>query len=141
MNVDQLGENRMLIHLSVGRCGVKHISNLTFHNLHSLDLSDNLLTEVSGYHFRHMPHLTALFLAGNPLSSVFMVPSGTSFKPQKIRTLGLVYVKLSLVIPLSCGAFPVCTLSICPTVVWICCSGTTQIYQCHQCRSWTYEEL
>ena len=99
MNVDQLGENRMLIHLSLCRCGVKHISNFTFHNLHSLDLSDNLLTEVSGYHLRHMPQLTALFLAGNPLSSVFMVPSGTSFKPQKIRTLDLSYVKLSLAIP------------------------------------------
>ena len=99
MNVDQLSENSMLIHLSLGRCGVKHISNFTFHNLHSLDLSDNLLTEVSGYHLRHMPQLTALFLAGNPLSSVFPVPSDTSFKPQKMRSLDLTCMKLSLVIP------------------------------------------
>ena len=99
MNVDQLGENRMLIHLSLGRCAVKRISNFTFHNLHSLDLSDNLLTEVSGYHLRHMPQLTALFLAGNPLSSAFTVASDTSFKLQNIRSLDLSFVELSLVIP------------------------------------------
>ena len=106
MKVKQLGENSMLIHLSLSRCGVKHISNLTFHNLHSLDLSDNLLTEVSGYHLRHIPQLTALFLAGNPLSSVFVVPSGTSFKPQKIRSLDLSCVKLSLVIPTLFAVLP-----------------------------------
>ena len=106
MNVDQLSENRMLIHLSLGRCGVNHISNFTFHNLHSLDLSDNLLTEVSGYHLRHMPQLTALFLAGNPLSSVFTVPSDTSFKPQKMRSLDLTCIKLSLVIPDIFAALP-----------------------------------
>ena len=97
MNVDQLGENRKLIHLSLGRCGVKYICNLTFHNLHSLGLSDNLLTEVSGYHLRHMPQLMALFLAGNPLSSVFVFPYGTSFKLQKMRILDLSYVNFLLV--------------------------------------------
>ena len=99
MNVRQLGENHMLIHLGLSRCGVKNVSNFVFYNLHSLDLSDNLLTKVSGYHFRHMPQLTALFLAGNPLSSVFTVPSGTSFILQKTRILDLSHVKLSLVIP------------------------------------------
>ena len=99
MNVPQLSENRMPIHLGLSRRGVKNASNLAFHNLHSLDLSDNLLTEVSGYHFRYMPQLTALFLAGNPLSSVFTVPSGTSFKLQKILILDMSHVNLSLVIP------------------------------------------
>ena len=99
INVQQLGENHMLIHLGLSRCGVKNVSNFVFHNLHSLDLSDNQLTEVSGYHFKHMPQLTALFLAGNPLSSVFMAPSGTGFKLQKMCILDLSHVKSPLVIP------------------------------------------
>ena len=64
MNLHQLHNNFMLIHLSLGKCRIRTVSHVSFPNLHSLDLSDNLLTEVSTHHFRHLPQLTVLFLAG-----------------------------------------------------------------------------
>ena len=78
MNIVQLGDNNMLIHLSLARCRVKNVSDFTFYNLHSLDLSGNLLTEVSDHHFVFMPRLAILFLASNPLTSVFRDPRHTS---------------------------------------------------------------
>ena len=82
MNVHQLRDNHMLIHLSLARCRVRAVSNFTFDNLQSLDLTDNLLTKASGHHFRHMPRLSVLFLAGNPLISVFK-----TFTRLEIQTL------------------------------------------------------
>ena len=87
MNLHQLGDNSMLIHLSLSVCRISNVPSVTFPNLHSLDLSDNLLTEVSAHHFRHMPQLTVLFLAGNPLASVF--PAGFSTGLQKVNRLDL----------------------------------------------------
>ena len=89
INVHQLGHNHMLIHLSLARCGVNIVSNFTFHNLHSLDLSDNQLREASGHHFRQLPQLTVLFLAGNPLISVFEVPVTSNTELHKTITLDL----------------------------------------------------
>ena len=77
MGLHVLDDNSMLIHLSLAMCRIRTVTNVTLSNLHSLDLSDNLLTEVSGHHFRYMTQLTVLFLAGNPLISVFPTGSGT----------------------------------------------------------------
>ena len=99
MSVYQLRENHMLIHLRLARCRVESVSNFTFLNLHSLDLSDNLLTEVSGHQLGGMPELTVLFLAGNPFTSLFSVTSGSNFELQNIHTLDLSRVRLPLVVP------------------------------------------
>ena len=93
MNVLQLGYNPMLIHLSLANCSVKTLSNLTFYNLHSLDLCGNLLTEVCNHHFGSMPHLTALFLTGNPLTSVFGDPTHTNAALRKLIILDLSDIK------------------------------------------------
>ena len=107
MNVHQLGHNHMLIHLSLARCGVHFVSNFSFHNLHSLDLSDNQLIEVSGHRFRKsMPQLTVLFLAGNPLISVFVVPVTTSTEHTKISTLDLSRVRIPQLDPSLFHMFP-----------------------------------
>ena len=94
MNAHQLDGNRMLIHLSLASCGMRSVSNFTFDSLHSLDLSDNKLTEVSVHHFGHMPQLTILFLAGNLLTSLFVVSTGSSTELHKLNTLDLSYVKM-----------------------------------------------
>ena len=93
MNTHQLGYNGMLIHLSLARCKVRTLSNFTFNNLRSLDLSDNLLTEVSGRHLTFMPQLTVLFLAGNPLISVINIPTGTHTQQHKLSILDLSNMK------------------------------------------------
>ena len=105
MTAHQLSDNHMLIHLSLASCEVLAVSNFTFPNLHSLDLSDNLLTEVSGHHFRHVPQLGVLFLEGNPLTSVFNVLD-SNHELQKMHMLDLSRVKetsvdLSLILALS----------------------------------------
>ena len=94
MSVGQLDDNHMLIHLSLAWCSVRVMSNFTFKNLHSLDVSDNLLTEVSVHHFSQMPQLKNLFLAGNNLTSVFKDASDSSTKVLRVSTLDLSRVKL-----------------------------------------------
>ena len=106
MNMHQLGDNRMLLHLGLARCGVRAVSNFTFPNLHSLDLSDNLLKEVHGDHFIHMPRLTVLFLAGNPLTSVFALYAGSSTQLHQLRMLDLSRVELRAVDPSLFTVFP-----------------------------------
>ena len=106
MSVHQLSGNQMLVHLSLSTCSVRAVSNFSFHNLHSLDLSDNLLTQVSSHQFRHMPHLTALFLAGNPFISVFMLLPGSSFGLQNIRSLDVSRVKLGVIVYNLVSVFP-----------------------------------
>ena len=106
MSAHHIGNNHMLIHLSFARCKVETVSNFTFHNLRSLDLSDNLLTEVSGHHLSLMPQLTHLFLAGNPLIFVFMVSSRSSFRLQTMRTVDLSRVKQPFVVPSLFAVFP-----------------------------------
>ena len=105
MTVHQLSGNHMLIHLSLGKCGINSADNLIFPNLHSLDLSDNLLTEVSCHHLRHVPQLTVLFLAGNPLTSVFVVSSGSNCLSRNMEILDLSRVKTPLVVPSLHSAF------------------------------------
>ena len=94
MNMHHLSRNSMLMHLSLAMCSIKSMTNFTFHNLHSLDLSDNLLTEVSAQHFAHMPHLTVLFLAGNPLTSVFTNSAGSRSVLPKLNRLDLSRIKM-----------------------------------------------
>ena len=106
MNVHQLSDNQMLIHLSLARCAVGTVSSFTFQNLRSLDLNDNLLTEVSFHHFRYMPHLTCLFLAGNPLTSTFLLLNDSSSKLQKITMLDLSRITTHSVDPNLFIAFP-----------------------------------
>ena len=89
LKVQQLGKNQMLIHLSLARCGVASVSNFTFPNLVTLDLSDNMLTKVSAQHFSQMPQLTVLFLAGNPLAFVFRMLSDSDSELRKIKILDL----------------------------------------------------
>ena len=94
MDVHQLADNHVLIHLSLARCRIRTVTNFTFHNLHSLDLSDNLLTEVSARQFGHMPQLTVLFLSGNPLTTVFTSPATSDTDLHKISALDLSLVKM-----------------------------------------------
>ena len=89
MNVLQLGHNYMLVHLSLAACRVKTLTNFTFYNLRSLDLSGNLLTEVCNLHFGFMLQLTVLFLTGNPLTSVFRGPSHANNALSRLKMLHL----------------------------------------------------
>ena len=103
MNMHQLGDNHMLVHLGLARCGMRNVSSYTFPNLHSLDLSDNLLKWVRGDHFLCIPHLAVLFLSGNPLTAVF---TGSSTQLHQIHMLDLSRVELHTVDPSLFMVFP-----------------------------------
>ena len=64
-------QNRMLVHLGLGLCGLHLLFLPDLPNLHSLDLADNRLSAVTSAHFCHLKHLRRLSLAGNPLVTVF----------------------------------------------------------------------
>ena len=106
MNMHQPGDSHMLLHLGMARCGIRTVGNFTFPNLQSLDLSDSLLQEVSGDHFVHMPDLTVLFLAGNPLTSVFTFSVASSIQLPKIHMLDLSHVKMHTTDPSLFALFP-----------------------------------
>ena len=73
-----LTHNTMLIYLNLANCLLGHLDNLTLPNLRTLDLSDNQLTSLYREHFRGVPLLSVLFLAGNPLTSILAVKTSTS---------------------------------------------------------------
>nr|KAG5691616.1 hypothetical protein BaRGS_023787 [Batillaria attramentaria] len=86
--------NKLLIHLSLARCSLAHLSNLSLPNLRSLDLTDNLLTVVKGEHLHHVQNLRVLSLAGNPLISFLNTASVPRVKIPDIMTLDLSRVRL-----------------------------------------------
>ena len=106
MLLHDFGDNHMLVHLGLAKCGVRTMSTFTFHNLRSLDLSDNMLTELSFHHFGHMPQLTVLFLAGNPLSSVLVFPSNSSSALHEVNRLDLSRIKTHYIGPNLFSVFP-----------------------------------
>ena len=106
MNVHQLGILHMLIHLSLARCGIRAVGNFYFPHMRSLDLSDNLLKEVRGDHFIKMQHITFLFLAGNPLTSVFKLSVGSITELHHLLMLDLSRVELHTVDPSMFTVFP-----------------------------------
>ena len=106
MDVHQLFGLHFMVHLSLANCGIRAVSNFPFYYVHSLDLSDNLLKEVLGDHFTHMRSLTFLFLAGNPLTSVFTPSAGPSIQLRQLHMLDLSSVKLHTVVPSLFTVFP-----------------------------------
>ena len=64
-------ENRMLVHLGLGLCGLHSLHFPSLPNLRHLDLSDNRLSAVTSTHLSPLKHLQRLSLAGNPLVTVF----------------------------------------------------------------------
>ena len=64
-------ENRMLMHLGLGLCGLHALHLPDLPNLRHLDLSDNRLSAVTSAHLSLLKHLQRLSLAGNPLVTVF----------------------------------------------------------------------
>ena len=106
MSILQLRNNHMLIHLSLAKCNVETLRHFTFYNLHSLDLSSNLLTEVCDHHFNFMPQLAILFLADNPLTAVFTVTTSNNSALHTLTILDLSYVKKISVDTNFLGKFP-----------------------------------
>ncbi|XP_070179145.1 G-protein coupled receptor GRL101-like [Littorina saxatilis] len=75
MTLSDLSANVYLVHLSLARCGVTHLSAVQLPNLQYMDLSHNGIDAVNMTAFLAMPNLKALVLADNPLTDLHSTPS------------------------------------------------------------------
>ena len=94
MTPAHLTNNSMLIHLDLSHCGFSRVGTLSFPNLNSLDLSDNLITEIKTDQLYQSSHLKVLILSGNPLASLFTNSSVLSPAMDLLKTLDLSRVTL-----------------------------------------------
>ena len=70
VTAEDVANSTMLIYLSLAACFLSELKDMRFANVRSLDLRDNLLTDVKESHFAHMLNLRELSLAGNPLAVI-----------------------------------------------------------------------
>lgn len=81
-----LKDNVILVYLSLARCGLTSADDLRFPNLHTLDLSDNRIREISFDQLSFLVNLKSLYLSGNPVTALFSDgPSGQSPIPQLLK--------------------------------------------------------
>ena len=89
MTPAHLTNNRMLIHLDLSHCGFSRLGILSFPNLNCLDLSGNLITDITTDQVYQSSRLKVLILSGNPLASLFTNKSVQSPAVESLKTLGL----------------------------------------------------
>jgi len=68
MGFSDVANNTMLIYLSLAECGLFFLPEIAFPNLHTLDLSSNMIRSINGSHLSGSPNLKTLLLPGNRLS-------------------------------------------------------------------------
>ncbi|KAL8596878.1 hypothetical protein ACOMHN_060686 [Nucella lapillus] len=78
MNSGQLSENSLLIHVSLKRCGLMSLLNVSLPNLRTADLSENLLTYLSVRQLSGAPSLQVLIVRDNPLTILFPAEADVS---------------------------------------------------------------
>ncbi|XP_070177754.1 G-protein coupled receptor GRL101-like [Littorina saxatilis] len=92
LTAGHVNHSGLLIHLSLARCGLLHLGNLTLPNLRSLDLSGNHFSAVNLGEVSRLQNLKELVLADNPLASNLLTEKGSSLT---LRYLDLSHVRLS----------------------------------------------
>ena len=90
-----LPNNRMLIHLDLSHCGLSSVGTLSFPNLNSLDLSDNLISSITTDQLYLSSHLSVLILSANPLASSFLMTLQDSHVIESLTRLDLSRVTFS----------------------------------------------
>ncbi|XP_070184274.1 G-protein coupled receptor GRL101-like [Littorina saxatilis] len=86
-----VNHSSLLIHLSLARCGLLYLGNLTLPNLRSLDLSGNSLSAVSIDEINRLQNLQKLILADSPLTSILL----TAQSSLNLRYLDLSHVQMA----------------------------------------------
>ncbi|XP_025079160.1 uncharacterized protein LOC112555144 [Pomacea canaliculata] len=70
MTLGDLENNTFLVYLSLARCNLTEVHEVTLLNLRTLDLSNNELTELSSSHFAGLKNLEFLKISHNPLTNL-----------------------------------------------------------------------
>ena len=71
MTPGHLTNNRMLVHMDLSECRLSSVGLLKFPNLISLDLSNNVLTDINVGQLYQSRNLRLLILSSNPIQSLF----------------------------------------------------------------------
>ena len=95
LTLRQLANNTMLVYLSLARCGLSYIGNVTLPNLFTLDLSDNELRFLTTSDLSLFPKLRELSAAGNPLASLISVNTNSSIQFLSIVSLDFSRIRMS----------------------------------------------
>ena len=101
-----LVNNTMLVHLSLARCGLAHLSRMAQRNLLFLDLSYNMLQKVRIEHIFGVKQLKILLLTGNPLTFPFFGSTSTNMSLSSLLELDLSEVNTKMLNMEAFGAFP-----------------------------------
>ncbi|KAK7090136.1 hypothetical protein V1264_009977 [Littorina saxatilis] len=89
MKLTALRSNNLLVHLSLVRCGLTDLGNVTLPNLQMFDLSFNQLNRITEMELRSLSNLKVLILTRNPLKFLFK-SDDLVFEPhQNLRHLDL----------------------------------------------------
>ena len=72
LSLSDVANNTMLVHLGLGACRLRQLTDIPLFRLHSLDLSDNQLREISLHRLQRLSHLRSLKLDGNPLNDIML---------------------------------------------------------------------
>ena len=97
MTPANLTSNMMLVHLDLSHCGFSRLGTLSFPNLNSLDLSENLITDITTDQLFLFSQIKILILSGNPLVSPFVSKTQRPLKSvmNSVRVVNLSRVMLS----------------------------------------------
>ena len=106
IQLTDLAFNTMLVSLNLAMCQIKRVGNASFANLHSLDLSLNLLKQISTKDMEKFPKLTSLYLVRNPIISLFIDEEPVSSTFPELRTLNLSFVEIKEMNPNVLQLFP-----------------------------------
>ena len=106
MTWKRLEENTMLVYLSLARCGLNHLANITFPNVNILDLSDNDLAVITFDSVCTLPNLKTLFLSNNPLLTLLNNSIGSLSTCQGIQMLDLSFNSLPAISEQFVNMFP-----------------------------------
>ena len=106
IQLTDLAFNTMLVSLNLALCQLNQVGNASFPNLHSLDLSLNLLKHMSTKDMKNFPKLTSLYLARNPIISLFIEEEPVSSSFSELRTLNLSFVEIKEINPNALQLFP-----------------------------------
>ena len=79
IKLQDVSSNRLLIHLDLKNCGILDFDVVNLPNLRSLDLSSNILTDVTGSQLEYLHNLQYLSIASNSILFFSSASENTSF--------------------------------------------------------------